>query len=835
MRQGPWWIGLGLLATLLLVIAGCPDDDASDDDTGDDDSGDDDTGGDDDSGDDDSGDDDSGDDDSSQIEPCTPFNNGGDVVTIDGTVLTPDVEYLDGEVSFSRSSGLILCVGEDCSGTAGYADGVLLCSEGIVTPALIDAHNHMQYNTLPMWHPGERFSDRYDWQGHPQYYGGVYEVLDIQDDHECEIQKWAEARLMVAGTASVNGTTTYGETCLQGWVRDLDADEPFHGIPGYEVDYSAQKVEYLDAGDAADLLDEIASGQTAAFTPHVSEGWGDGVAWELQHLFDIGLVDPYVSIIHAMDNHTDQYVTMLENDMTILWAPRSNLELYWRTTPVHIAHNLGLRVALAPDWTASGSLNILDELSCAHRYDDGFMGDVFTPEEMLWMVTAGAARAVGAEDVLGTLEVGFRADIAVFAGDRLHPYEALMDLPTEAVRATFVDGQVVFGDEDLVSTIEPAWCETLDVCGVDKTICLKTEASSGDGHDQTLAELQAILEGALLAEMQGDGVDAGDDIAYLYDLYPLFECGAPSTRFDCDPMFGAQPGDADGDGVADGDDGCPAAFDPEQWDLDRDGAGDACDVCPMDPTDACGPYTPGDTDGDGTPDGSDLCPHVVDGGEDADGDGKGDLCDLCPTEANPGSAACTFDIPTLSNEAAPGHPFSGTPADVEGVVVTGIRPDVAFFVSDPAVGPFGGLYVYIDEPPTVQPGDVVDLTGGDYKEYYGLGELAFPTVTVTGTQAVPGPYVVDPADVATYGPLAEAYENQLITVQNVTVTSSNPDAPGDYEEFEVTGGLRVDDWLFDDLVYQPAVGTTYASLTGILVYSYGNHKLCPRDAGDVVE
>ena len=69
----------------------------------------------------------------------------------------------------------------------------------------------------------------------------------------------------------------------------------------------------------------------------------------------------------------------------------------------------------------------------------------------------------------------------------------------------------------------------------------------------------------------------------------------------------------------------------------------------------------------------------------------------------------------------------------------------------------------------------------------------------------------------------------------VTVTSSNPDAPGDYGEFLVTGGLRVADTLYDDLVHGPAVGTSYTSLTGILTFTFGNHKLAPRDAADLVE
>lgn len=60
--------------------------------------------------------------------------------------------------------------------------------------------------------------------------------------------------------------------------------------------------------------------------------------------------------------------------------------------------------------------------------------------------------------------------------------------------------------------------------------------------------------------------------------------------------------DQDGDGIADGQDNCPAIANAGQADADGDGVGDACDVCP-------GQNDQFDSDGDGTPDCSDQCPN----------------------------------------------------------------------------------------------------------------------------------------------------------------------------------------------------------------------------------
>lgn len=100
--------------------------------------------------------------------------------------------------------------------------------------------------------------------------------------------------------------------------------------------------------------------------------------------------------------------------------------------------------------------------------------------------------------------------------------------------------------------------------------------------------------------------------------------------------------DADGDGVPDSSDNCPAVANPGQQDGDGDGDGDACDNCPTvanpsqvdtdgDGTgDAC--ESSDDADGDGIADGSDNCPAVSNSDQvDADTDGEGDVCDLTLT------------------------------------------------------------------------------------------------------------------------------------------------------------------------------------------------------------
>src|SRR4051812_23316350 len=116
---------------------------------------------------------------------------------------------------------------------------------------------------------------------------------------------------------------------------------------------------------------------------------------------------------------------------------------------------------------------------------------------------------------------------------------------------------------------------------------------------------------------------------------------------------GAQGGDADGDGVPDGSDRCPAAAGPPMFygcptDQDNDGVGDEADSCWGAPGTAehqgC-PFDAGDTDadGDGMADRFDACPSQPSREPlgrgcpppDGDGDGFVGAADRCPSVAGP--------------------------------------------------------------------------------------------------------------------------------------------------------------------------------------------------------
>ncbi|MBP1913042.1 DNRLRE domain-containing protein [Thermococcus stetteri] len=159
-----------------------------------------------------------------------------------------------------------------------------------------------------------------------------------------------------------------------------------------------------------------------------------------------------------------------------------------------------------------------------------------------------------------------------------------------------------------------------------------------------------------------------------------------------------------------------------------------------------------------------------------------------------------------------------------GGVVTALTKN-GIFIQD-GTGPWSGIYVYLGSTPSVNIGDLVQVTG-TVKEYYGFTEITDVTkLTKLGTAEVPAPVVLKTGEVA-----QEQWESVLVKVEDVTVT--NPDlGDGEWEIDDGSGPLIVDDLMYK---YNAMEGQRLKYVTGIVYYSYGNFKIEPRSADDISE
>lgn len=758
---------------------------------------------------------------------------------IKGTVLTPGTTYVGGQVAFD-AMGKISCVGCDCAANGAT---VITCPQGVISPGLINAHDHATYaHNRPITDTGERFEHRHDWRSGLRGHTSV----DVPGSASNDAVSFGELRFIFGGATSVNGSGG-----RPGLLRSLDFRADAEGIGKTAIEYqtfpladsgqSVQRRSTCNYGTGGDTTEKIA--QFDAYTPHISEGIDQASRNEFlctsSETLDTAtpgvstdLMAPQTAIIHGTGLLAADFAMMKGRNTALIWSPRTNISLYGTTAEVPTAHRLGVEIALGTDWIATGSTNVLRELKCAADFNRDYYNG-YLPDVALWkMATVNAAAAVAMDGAIGVLAANAVADIAIFDGRTNKEFRAVIEGEPKGVALVLRAGKPLYGDDVLINALvedNGAACDAVDVCSTAKKVCLMSEIN------KTWAQLTAALPTA----------------------YPAFYCGTPENEPTCKPSRAASVNDStiftgdktatdkDGDGIPDASDNCPDVFNPvrpldngKQADVDGDGRGDVCDNCPMGVDGAkCREWTEDDRDADGVPNASDNCPADANKDQkDSDGDGKGDACDDCTT-ANPGAMSCAATIYAVKKGTIPVDAY----VTISNALVTG-KGSNGFFIQVKETdqgyvnADFSGLFVFTSQAgylEAAQVGGRVNVEG-QMTNFFGQLEVAnVVTVTRVGTstEPPPAPTMAAIGEIGVGGSRATALESVIVTTGTSTVTAVNTGA-GEFTATAAALNLIVDDFLFVNPT-MPGVAQSYATLTGILAYRNNAPKLEPRNADDL--
>ncbi|HEY3445016.1 MAG TPA: thrombospondin type 3 repeat-containing protein [Myxococcales bacterium] len=772
-------------------------------------------------------------------QSCTVVAGTSGKTLLVGTILTPGKVFRGGQVLID-AAGKIECVDCDCSATAANA-ATVTCPDAVVSPGLINTHDHIPYAVTGPKPTTERYEQRHDWRhglrGHTKI---STTSTATPPTTSAQAIAWSELRFLVGGA-----TSSVSSGSAKGFLRNLDdaANEEGLGQPAADFETFPLSDGSFDGQPTSgcSAYPSIKAGSVDAWLPHIGEGI-DAVAHNEMLCTEStanggkDVINDKTGVIHGVAVLSGDVDLFAQDRAKLIWSPRSNVSLYGATAPVTLYARLGATIALGTDWLPSGSMNMLRELQCAALLNDSYYGHFFSDEELWAMVTANAALTCAMDDAIGTLKPGLFADVSIFAKNGHVDYRAVIDAQPKDVLLVLQGGKALYGDSAVVGVLATG-CEDLAVCTVAKKVC-----AAGTGT--TLATLTTANS----------------------NYYPLFFCGQPTNEPSCvpmrnDPSHGATytgqitADDLDGDGVPNATDNCPTVFNPvrpmdadgKQADADGDGVGDVCDPCPLNAnTTTCVHIDPNDLDGDGVPNVSDNCPTIANPGQaDADNDGKGDACDSCPNAPNPGAQPCPGTIYQVKD----GTLKPGESVAISNAIVTAVGPKGFYMQVKPGDTGYvsednSGIYVYLGVLPTLLLGDRVNVAG-PITDYYGELEMEKPTVTVAASlgEQLPDPILVTPAEINTAGARAKALDAVLVKVTNVTVASLTPTLdPGDISspwDFSVTGAggtaeLLVHDFLFH-MPTRPAVGVTLASITGVPHFDRNNYKLEPRGANDIQE
>ncbi len=369
-----------------------------------------------------------------------------------GTVLTMDDKQSIVENGAVAVAGNSICeIGTKDKLDEKYKDAqVLEVGRGLVMPGLVNVHTHASMallrglaDDLPLmtWLQEHIFPVESKLTGELVYQGALLSAMEMIKSGTtsfCDMYLFAKD---VARAAEKSG--------MRGWIGEVLYDFPspnygelengftyvdemfaaYDNHPHINITVDPHAV-YTCSPDLLVRLKEKAVEHGSRYVIHLSETKSEvqGAMEQfgkspVQHLEGLGLLDSSVLAAHCVEVPPDEIALLAERGVKIAHCPESNMKLASGVAPITAMRSALLDVGLGTDGAASnndvdmfGEMDSAAKLQKVHNLDP----TALPATEVLNMATMGGARVLGAEEMIGSLEVGKRADIIVLDLDQPH-------------------------------------------------------------------------------------------------------------------------------------------------------------------------------------------------------------------------------------------------------------------------------------------------------------------------------------------------------------------------------------------------------------------------------
>ena len=369
-----------------------------------------------------------------------------------------------------------------------YPDAAHIDCRGkaVLSPGFVNAHEHPAYSyAYPDANLNPTYTHRDEWRfglaGKVQLPSPTpYYYVPGGDETRTAALVAMELRHLLGGA-----TTIAGSGGVPGVVRNVG----LHERPGdvalydFEADVSTFPFSYRALED---LAEECAGGPRrafarldddnlvfAAYVAHVGEGRAANCAAkrEVGRFLDRAQRDERrYSMVHGIATTPADYGAMREHDVTLVWSPRSNLALYGETIDLEAVLAQQVRIALATDWSPSGSFNMREEARCAIEVAASAGAEL--ADDTLWrMATVDAAYALGLERDIGAIRGGLQADLVMVGSDGGNPYRTMLTAADQNILATWIGGKILLLSPVIAAMFPERSCTAIaglspEVCGV---------------------------------------------------------------------------------------------------------------------------------------------------------------------------------------------------------------------------------------------------------------------------------------------------------------------------------------------------------------------------------
>ena len=345
-----------------------------------------------------------------------------------------DMQIRNGTV---EAIGCLKNDGEPAPGTDVDLQGYL------VLPGLINAHDHLEFALFPRLGKGG-YQNFMEWAEDIHRFYAAEIALHRQVPRHVRLW-WGGIRNVLCGATTVCHHNPYEPVFSDEFiVRVLKDYEWAHSLSLEPA--AARKKKHAPQGQP--------------FFIHLGEGIDTESAKEIFELSDQGGLDADTVLIHGLGLCPLGRELLRARGAGLIWCPSSNLFLFGKSmSPAEIRQFP--RVCLASDSPLTAQGDLLDEVSCAHRFMD-------TPAiELYDYVTQQPARILASRNGEGTIRVGGAADLIAVRDAALTPAETLSTLSYREIELVLVAGRVQLASAEMKNRLPSGACKDLQPLSIE--------------------------------------------------------------------------------------------------------------------------------------------------------------------------------------------------------------------------------------------------------------------------------------------------------------------------------------------------------------------------------
>ncbi len=425
---------------------------------------------------------------------------------------------------------------------AGFEAVTPLETGGTVLPGLIELHNHLAYNVLPLWHVPQQYGNRDTWGNSAQYHQLVtapMKTIGEATDLLPALVRYVECKALVGGVTTSQGIALFSAPGVRRYYRGIVRNVEETGDPA--LPEAGSRIADVEASDPQAFLTEIQ--HKKCFLLHLSEGTDPAAHQHFEALQLPGggwAIAPSLAGIHCVALQPADFEVMAAHGASMVWSPFSNLLLYGQTANVAAAlaastPGAPFKLGLGSDWSPTGSKSLFGELKVARVYSQN-NGNPFSDEQLVGHATLQAAQILGWDRELGSLEVGKRADLVVVAGqDDAALLTPLFTGDERTVQLVVIDGTPRYGTPALMATDGPG-LETLTVGGQPRVLYLTQATEDPDvaalGYAQAKAKLTDALQNLQTMRLEQEAAQPAPAGPEALAAAPEVERGHPRLALD---------------------------------------------------------------------------------------------------------------------------------------------------------------------------------------------------------------------------------------------------------------------------------------------------------------